>query len=302
MAGVRYVLLGGSGILGSGFLEALARDRSASEVTRLRPDWSHPDRAARQVRDQLAAALVRDQPTTVLWAAGVGSVGAGHEEMEAERAGVAATCEVLGDLPAPSRRRTRLVFASSAGAVHAANDGRPIRENSPTAPLSDYGRAKLAQERLCREVGSAGEMSVLICRYSNLYGLASGRLPSKGLIPAAIRAARLRQPMSIYVSPDTRRDYVYGPDAAAATVALARDLPVGTTVALVAQGSTSTVAEIVHTVGGILGRRVPATFAVRPETALQPRALPFAPHRAVPTLVARTPMPVAIHRMGHAPI
>ena len=298
---MRFVLLGGSGILGTGFLDALARERRAREVVRLRPDWSHPDLAGRQVRDQVAAALDHEGPTTVLWAAGVGSVGAGREEMESERAGLAATCAVLADLPAARRHRTRLVFASSAGAVHAANDGRPIREDSPTVPLSEYGRAKLAQEQLCRDVGSSAEVGVLICRYSNLYGLASGRLPAKGLIPAAIRAARLRQPMSIYVSPDTRRDYVYGPDAAAATLALARDLPAGTTVALVAQGATSTVAEIVHTVGGILGRRVPATFAVRPETALQPRTLPFAPRHPVPTLVARTPMSVAIHRMAHAP-
>ncbi len=75
----------------------------------------------------------------------------------------------------------------------------------------------------------------------------------------------------------------------------------GSVTTLVAQGNTRTVAEIVNAVGGILGRRVPATFAVRPQTALQPRTLMFAPDTPVRGVAARTSMAVAIHRMAHAP-
>ena len=301
MALMRYLLLGGSGILGSGFVDAIRRDPTRGELLRLAPDWRKPEEAVRCVAQAISELRAHGHPATVIWAAGVGQVGASREEMAAERTVLEALCRALADLPAEQQRRTRLVFASSAGALHGGNEGGMIRDSSQPSPISAYGHEKQSQEELCRSIAGLAGVGVLICRYSNIYGLASGRLPGKGLIPAAIKAARLRQPMTIYVTPDTRRDYVYGPDAAATSLALAEGLDGGSVTTLVAQGTTRTVAEIVNAVGGILGRRVPATFAVRPQTALQPRTLMFEPDTPVRGVVARTPMAVAIHRMAHAP-
>ena len=298
---MEYLLLGGSGILGSGFVEAIDR-RPGSVLRRLTPDWDRPDEAARSVAAEIAALPERGEPTTILWAAGVGQVGSSRASMESERRVLDRLCDSLAHLPSEQQRRTRLVFASSAGGLFGGNDGTvAIAQDAQPCPISDYGQEKLSQELTCRSVAVGDGLGVLVCRYSNLYGLASGRLPAKGLIPAAIRAARNRQPMTIYVSADTRRDYVYGADAAGASLALAEDLPGGTTTALVAQGSTGTIAEIVTAVGAILGRRVPATFAVRPETSLQPRSLIFRPRPEVASLASRTSLAVAIHRMVHAP-
>lgn len=299
---MRFLLLGGSGILGSGFREAIRRHPARGELLRVSADWSRPQEAARRVADQVADEHAKGGPSTVIWAAGVGQVGATREAMAAERTVLDALCGTIAHLPDEQQRRMRVIFASSAGALHGGNDGRQvIGESSAPSPVSAYGVEKLEQETVCRSIATDAGVGVLICRYSNLYGLASGRLPGKGLIPAAIRAARHRQPMTIYVTPDTRRDYVYAPDAAALSLAAADDLSGAATTALIAAGSTNTVAEIVTVVGGILGRRVPATFAVRPQSALQPRTLRFAPSSTAHSRIRTTPLAVAIHRMVHAP-
>lgn len=295
---MQYLLLGGSGTLGSGFVDAIGR-RPGRSVQRLAPPWGLPSEATRCVVDRVTALAGEARATTVVWAAGVGHVGAARATMAAEGAVLEGLCGALVDLPRARQQRTTLIFASSAGALFGGNDGRVISDAAEPTPISAYGREKLRQEQLCRGLGAQSDVRVLVCRYSNLYGLASGRLPGKGLIPAAITAARLRKPITLYVSADTRRDYVYAPDAAAASLALAEGLqPGAVAAALVARGTTTTVAEIVRTVGAILGRRVPVTFAVRAATALQPRTLVLAPREAA--IVSGTSMPVAIHRMVHA--
>jgi nucleoside-diphosphate-sugar epimerase len=140
---------------------------------------------------------------------------------------------------------------------------------------------------------------VLVCRYSNLFGLADGRVTTRGLLSTAVRAARLRQPMVVYVSPDTRRDHVYNHDAAVTSLRALASAPVGVTTRFVCDGETRAVSEILALVGRVSRRRVPATFAERPDTRLQPRVLRF---RRPADSGARTPMEVAIHRMLRAPL
>ena len=142
----------------------------------------------------------------------------------------------------------------------------------------------------------------MICRYSNLYGLAGGRLTARGLVSTAVRATRLRQPMVVYVSPDTRRDLVYNADAAAESLNLLAAATPGVTTALVRDGETRTVSEILALVGRVSGRRVPATYAERPETRLQPKVLRFRRPVRDALSVRRTPMEVAVHLMLRAPM
>ncbi len=60
----------------------------------------------------------------------------------------------------------RLVYLSSMAAVGPARDGRPVVEADEPAPITDYGRSKLAGEAVCREVG--GEAVIL--RAPAVYG------------------------------------------------------------------------------------------------------------------------------------
>jgi UDP-glucose 4-epimerase len=239
---------------------------------------------------------------TVIWAAGVGHTGADADAMRAETAAVRSLCDVAAQLPAGMREQVSVLFASSAGALYGGHGYTEVSEADPPCPVSPYGHEKLVQERVLHAFAAETGCRVLICRYSNVYGLADGRLTPRGLVSTAVRAVRLRHPMVVYVSPDTRRDLVYSTDAAAESLHLLAAAPGGVTTALVRDGETRTVADILALVGRVSGRRVPATYAERPETRLQPKVLRFRRPLRDPHSVRRTPMEVAIHLMLRAPM
>jgi UDP-glucose 4-epimerase len=293
-----YVLVGGSGVLGTGFRVALAR--RGAPVSRVQPDWSSPSSVAAALEAPLLEHVRGGGTTTVIWAAGVGAVGATAAAMAAETESLALLADGIRRLPGDSAARLSVVLASSAGAVFAGHGPTPVHETSTPAPTSDYGRVKLAQERLLEQLSADVGCRALACRYSNLYGLASGRVTARGLVSTAVRASRYRQPMTVYVSADSRRDYLYAQDAAAQSLHRLEAAGQGFSTALVCDGAVRTVASVISLVGHVSGRRVPATYAERPETRLQPRVLRFSP--AAGPRTRRTPMETGVHRMVRAPV
>jgi UDP-glucose 4-epimerase len=296
---VRYALLGGRGILGSGFRAQL--EHRGAELVLIRPQWQSIGDVSKVVCSELVRLLKNGRPTTIIWAAGVGHVGASEEQLAAETAGVAAAARALHEIPLEFAATTTVLFASSAGALFAGVDSI-VDENTPPKPIAAYGWEKLRQEELLRRAAEETGAKVVACRMSNLYGLAEGRLSARGLVSTAVRCTRLRQPMTVFVSPDTRRDYVLNSDAAALALHACEDAPSGFSTALIREGRTRTVAEVLGLVGAVARRRVPAVYAERPESRLQPRAVRFAPptpDRGAPPL---TPMEAGIARMVMAPL
>jgi UDP-glucose 4-epimerase len=209
--------------------------------------------------------------------------------------------KALAQVPADIAASTTVLFASSAGALFAGT-GAIVDENTPPSPVATYGWEKLRQEELLRRAAEESGARVITCRMSNLYGLAGGRLSARGLVSTAVRCTRLRQPMTVFVSPDTRRDYVFNTDAAALALRACESATPRFSTALIREGRTRTVAEVLGLVGSVARRRVPAVYAERPESRLQPRAVRFAPPRAGHHAVALTPMEAGIARMVMAPL
>lgn len=292
-----HVLLGGRGVLGTGFRDVLR----GADVVRLSPDWSRPDRLLVQVRDALLP-LLSAGPTTVVWAAGVGSIAASREAMRAETEGLAGVDAAVRALPRDARDSVSVVLASSAGALYGGHGRELVQEGTPPSPATSYARVKLEQEALLRRLCDHTGCRVVACRISNLYGLADGWLRARGLVGTAVRATRLRQPMTVFVREDTRRDYVFSRDAAALCLHAVRTAPPGFSVELVCDGSTRTITDVLQLVGRVAGRRVPAVYAERAETRLQPPVLRFSPPPASRTAVRRTPMEAAVHLMLRAPL
>jgi UDP-glucose 4-epimerase len=291
-----HLLIGGSGIVGSGFAEAL--HAAGEPVVRLRPPWSDPPGACHYIEDRVAG-LIRGGPVTVIWAAGIGAVSSDPDDMGAEISALSALVESLKQ----SSRVTagsRLIFSSSAGALYGGHGPTRIHDDSEPVPIAAFGFEKLDQEGICAELAEHG-WGVLLARFSNVYGLSEGRVVRRGLIDTAVRAVRTATPMSIYVSPDSRRDYVYNVDAAQTCLDFSRALPVGCHRRIIAAGETVSVASVIATVGAVARRRVPATFGDRPYSSLQPRTLWFQPGPR-PVQRPSTPMPVALHRMMMAPL
>lgn len=119
----------------------------------------------------------------------------------------------------------QIVFSSTA-AVYGVGDGQPVSEQSPTDPVSPYGRSKLAAEWFLEDLSRARNFHYVCLRYFNVAGAspqwALGQLkPTSHLIKRAAEAAAGMQPeVAVYGSDYSTvdgtgvRDYIHVVDVA----------------------------------------------------------------------------------------
>jgi UDP-glucose 4-epimerase len=191
------------------------------------------------------------------------------------RDNLAKSLELFDELVALGK--PRVVFSSTAALYAPPSDGFEVTETSALAPMSPYGRTKLAVEMALHDMGGCTALQAVILRYFNPIGsdpdLQSGvhtRNPSHAL-PRIVQAARGRTDAFTISGTDhpTRdgtgiRDYIPAWDLALAHVqAIERfdevvatpDSP--TTVINLGTGAGVTVRELVRAVENVLGRPVP---------------------------------------------
>jgi UDP-glucose 4-epimerase len=205
-------VVGAGGLLGSHLVASLRR--SAAPVLVSGVPWQ--DRAA--ARAALTAGVHRlaeaagTGPWQVAWCAGAGVVATGAEAMAAERAAFLYALDALAARPSLAGAGA-LFLASSAGGVYAGSPALPpFTEHSPVGALVPYGHTKLDMERDVTAFAERTGTAVLVGRIANLYGPGQDLTKAQGLVSQLSRAHATRQPLTIYVSLDTLRDYVYAAD------------------------------------------------------------------------------------------
>jgi UDP-glucose 4-epimerase len=237
----------------------------------------------------------------IAWCAGAGIVATPAQLIEQERAVFGAFLEDLSALAGPGSGA--VFFASSAGGVFADSAGPPFTEDSAPAPRTPYGRAKLAMEADLRSFSARTGTPVLIARIANLYGPGQNLLKSQGLVSQLCLTHLTGHPLSLYVSLDTMRDYLYVADCARMIVAGLDRLRSRT----VRPGEDLVVTKILAsgrstTVGGLLGessrlfrRRPRVVLGASPAASGQVRDLRLR-STVWPDLdrLARTSLPVGI--------
>ena len=215
-------VIGRGGLLGRSLEAALAAGGGFAADLWLPPgpvDWSAPGAGAEELREYAGEFLraAGDRPWSVAWCAGAGVTGTSSEALQLELSALRSTLEALA---AASRGRDgAFFFASSAGGVYAGVGAPPYDELSPVGPLAPYGRAKLDAEALVAGWSRGAGIPSLIGRISNLYGPGQNLGKAQGLISQICRSHLTGQPLSIYVSLDTLRDYLFAPDCARLIVA-----------------------------------------------------------------------------------
>lgn len=177
-------------------------------------NWSAPGAGAVELRQRAAEFIdvVGDRPWSVAWCAGAGVTGSSAEALQLELVALRETLEGLA--AAPSAGRGTFFFASSAGGIYAGVREPPYDESSPVRPLAAYGQAKLDGEALVTAWSQQTGTSSLIGRIANIYGPGQNLAKAQGLISQICRSQLTGQPLSIYVSLDTLRDYLFAPDCA----------------------------------------------------------------------------------------
>ena len=215
----------------------------------------------------------------IVWAAGAGVVGTSEEDLERERQFYTAFLARLLEVTDQSiRSQLSLFLASSAGALYAGSGPPPFTETSDIQPLSPYGHSKLAMERASTNFAERSGVRVVIGRISNLYGPGQNLAKQQGLISQLARSYLVRRPILLYVSLDTRRDYLYVTDCARMilrTMEVTADHrePGATTVKILASGRSTTIAELLGVYQRLFKRRAPVVLGDSPQRRWQVRDL-----------------------------
>jgi UDP-glucose 4-epimerase len=293
-------VIGRGGLLGRSLESALGATRMWRPA--LPVVWSAPGAGAPELREHAGQFLqaAGDRPWTVAWCAGAGVTGSSARTLQLELAALRETLDALA--ASPRGRDGAFFFASSAGGVYAGVGAPPYDESSPVRPLAPYGHAKLDGEELVASWSRQTGTPSLIGRIANLYGPGQNLDKAQGLISQVCRTHLTGQPLSIYVSMDTLRDYIYAPDCADLIVAgltrLRREQPArgaGAVTKILASQRAITIGAVLGEMRRIFKRSPRIVLGASPVSAMQARDLSLR-SRVWPELDrgTLTPLPVGI--------
>ncbi|MBH0119645.1 NAD(P)-dependent oxidoreductase [Rhodococcus sp. HM1] len=269
-------VVGSGGLLGSWVTRELRR-RDVPVTTSTVP-WEESE----QARSVLLADADRFVRSTrggrwrVAWCAGAGVNGTTPEAFAAENDLLRDVLDGLARASGGSAENGTVFHASSAGGVYAAATGAPHSEHTPTAPLGPYGHAKLAAEAVIADFARETGATAVIGRFANLYGPGQNLDKPQGLISHLCRGYLTGTPVSIYVSMDTLRDYLFVADAGemvADALDRAEAEPGGVSIKIFASGRSVTIGAILGACRTVFRRRPNVVLASSPLASVQGRDL-----------------------------
>ena len=146
-------------------------------------------------------------------------------------------------------RLRRFVFASSSS-IYGEAERLPVTESNTPAPISPYGSTKLAGEHLCRQYFRGFAVPTVALRYFTIFG---PRQRPDMAFSRFVRSGLAGEPIEVFGDGLQERDFTYVADAVDATVAAGEGGTPGAAYN-VAGGDWATVAEVIETLGRLLGR------------------------------------------------
>jgi UDP-glucose 4-epimerase len=197
------MLLGGAGFIGSAIAKRLIKEDVPVHVL------------GRHDAERLESLLPNCR--TVVHLASLTTPGSSATSPNLELSNIALTVRLLELLKRDPE--THLIYFSSGGTVYGNPDRLPVSEDSPIAPLSNYGAGKAAQEAFCRAFRDQGH-AVTILRPSNAYGPGQALRHGFGLVRAMLEHARHGTTLEIWGDGDNVRDFIYIDDIVDATTRL----------------------------------------------------------------------------------
>jgi UDP-glucose 4-epimerase len=114
---------------------------------------------------------------------------------------------------------SKIIYASSGGALYGDPASLPAPEDTPKKPLSPYGISKLAAEHYLLFYGDNYDLTAISLRYANVYGPRQDPKGEAGVISIFMDALSQGKPLPIFGSGKDTRDYVFIADVVAANLA-----------------------------------------------------------------------------------
>lgn len=210
-------------IIGRGLLgNAIARSRADLPHT-VPISWSDAARSSEDLAAGLKEFMQTAGPLEIYWCAGRGVTSTSREALDIEVGVFCSFVDAVAALDTPDRQRVQFFLASSVGGAYAASPSPPFSESTAVAPGSEYGHAKLRMEHHLALATERAGWKTFIARVTNLYGPGQDMSKGQGLISTVVAGSVTNRPVSVYVSLDTLRDYIYEDDCGAViSAAMAR--------------------------------------------------------------------------------
>lgn len=245
---MRSWVIGAGGLLGSAVSFELAR-RMLPQFSAGAVPWG-TSQANGTLRRLLAEFIAsgHDENWTIYWCAGAGVTDTDRQSLTREEEVVSGFVAALAKLPSHVLSRGTIAFASSAGGTYGGALGAPYTEKTRPVTLGAYGAAKLRTEDQLKRLANTSGIRVFIARIANLYGAGQNLNKPQGLISRLCFSALTRTPISIYVSLDTKRDYLHVRDGAHLMVDCAARLRThdeATQLKILASGQSTSIATII---------------------------------------------------------
>lgn len=222
LAGIRCLVLGGSGFLGRNLCERLASrggevknfSRSSGSTTEL----SHVEHVVGNFDDRVALSnAVEGQDVVFHLVSGSVPESSNRDPSAEMEGGPLATVHLL-DICRMAKVR-KVIFASSGGAIYGIPSVLPITEQACTDPISAYGISKLTIEKhlyLYRHLHGLDYQSL---RIANPYGRFQLGHKRQGLVGHLIYRALTGLPLEVWGDGNVVRDFIHVDDVTDAFIA-----------------------------------------------------------------------------------
>jgi UDP-glucose 4-epimerase len=263
MTGMKALVTGGAGFIGSNLVNALVE---RGDDVRVLDNFSTGDRANLDGLDvEVVEGELRSYERVHAAVRGVevvyhlGALGSVPRSVQDPLTSSAVNVEgTLNVLLAARDEGVRRVIFSSSTSVYGSSRELPTSESTPPDPISPYGVAKLAAERYCVSFSRVYEsFESVVVRYFNVFGPRQSPFSQyAAVIPLFVTAIAAGEPILVYGDGEQRRDFTYVSNVVDATIRAADAESVSGRIFNVAAGSPATVNQVAELIGNILGRPV----------------------------------------------
>ena len=283
--------IGAGGLLGSAIQRHVEHSFEAGSIP-----WSDEQQSKQALTNNYRAFkdTADTQDWAIIWAAGAATVSASPESADQE---LRVLESLLSEIAAnPPAGKGVFFLSSSAGGVYAGSGNPPFDIDTIPVSLSPYGDLKLRQEAATKEI-LGRTCTVVIGRFSNIYGPGQNLEKLQGLISRLALAAATRQPINIFVSLDTIRDYIYVDDAARIAlqwVEQAIHEQAASTTAIIAAGEPTVLGQLIRLVQDVARTKVPVALGTHSSSAAQVSDLRLVPTSTKDSGLTRMPLPAGV--------